>query len=153
MFVWLKGKKELVPSGLVSSLRVGRDMKVWDTECVGFWIQAMSLAWQDFMQRMVSDRWSLCILKNKTNIHTQKKKKTHTWPLTFRYHLFKDFTVNHYLVSKAHNNRASLGAAHCKNSVGQLQWPLHKQYLNKTAGALDIALNIKNNQILCGLEE
>ena len=69
--------------------------------------------------------------------------------------LYKDFQSQPPLVSKAHNNRVSLGAAHCviKNSVGQLQWPLHKQYLNKTAGILDIAVNIKNNQILCGLEE
>lgn len=56
---------------------------------------------------------------------------------------------------KAHNNRASLGASHCviKNSAWQLRWPLHKQYLNTTAGVLDIAVNIKNNRILCGLEE
>ncbi len=31
------------PSGLVNSLKVGKEMKVWDTECVGFKTQATSL--------------------------------------------------------------------------------------------------------------
>lgn len=33
-----------VPSGLVNSLKVGNEMKVWDTECVGSRTQATSLA-------------------------------------------------------------------------------------------------------------
>ena len=81
-----------LPSGLMKSLKVGKEMKVWDTECVGSRTQATSLGWQDFMQRMVSERSSLTNLQETTG-HTQptkKKKKEientkpHTWPLTFR---------------------------------------------------------------------
>ncbi len=32
-----------LPSGIVNSLKVGKEMKVWDTECVGSRTQAMSL--------------------------------------------------------------------------------------------------------------
>ena len=32
-----------LPSALVNSLKVGKEMKVWDTECVGSRTQAMSL--------------------------------------------------------------------------------------------------------------
>lgn len=32
-----------LPSGLVNSLKVGKEMKVWDTECVRFRTQATSL--------------------------------------------------------------------------------------------------------------
>lgn len=75
-----------LPSGLVNSLKVGKEMKVWDTECVGSRTQATSLGWQVFIQRKLSERWCLATLKEKTNIHTHKKEntKTHTWPLTFR---------------------------------------------------------------------
>lgn len=87
IFISLFKKIDLyVPSGFVNSLNVAKEMKVWDTECVGSRTQATSLAWQDFIQRMVSERSSLATLKERTNIHTQNKKKTqiHTWPLTFR---------------------------------------------------------------------
>lgn len=89
-------------------------MKVWDTECVGSRTQATSLGWQVFIQRMVSESWSLAILKKGTNTHTHKKKRRH-------------------MASKAHTNRASLGdmdiAVNIKNNLcdfGRIinqQWP------------------------------
>lgn len=52
-----------LPSSFRNSLNVGREMNVWDSEWVGSSTQALSLGWQDFIQRMVSESWILCGLK------------------------------------------------------------------------------------------
>ena len=68
-----------LPSGLVNSLKVGKEMKVWDTDSVGSRTQAMSLGLQDFMQRTVSERSSLAALREiiKTHASTQVKRNAH----------------------------------------------------------------------------
>ena len=46
----------------MNSLKVGREMTVWETEWTGSMTQPMSLAWQDLTQRMVSARSTLVLL-------------------------------------------------------------------------------------------
>lgn len=43
--LWITQKKMdlYLPSGIVNSLKVGKEMKVWDIECVGSRTQATSL--------------------------------------------------------------------------------------------------------------
>lgn len=71
-----------LPSGLVNSLRVGKEKKVWATETVGSKTQAISLGLQDFIQRMVSDRSSLGALQKRIN-HIFQTKITNTKGLQF----------------------------------------------------------------------
>lgn len=59
-----------LPSGLVNSLKVGREMTVWETECTGSRTQPMSLGWHDFTQRMVSERSTLALLREEKHTHT-----------------------------------------------------------------------------------
>lgn len=56
-----------IPSGLVNSLKVGREMTVCETEWTGSSTQVISLGWQDFIQRMMSERSSLGLLNRRRN--------------------------------------------------------------------------------------
>lgn len=56
-----------VPSGLLNSLKVGREMTVCETEWTGSSTQVISLGWQDLIQRMMSERSTLGLLKRKRN--------------------------------------------------------------------------------------
>lgn len=61
-----------VPSGLVNSLKVGREMTVCETEWTGSSTQVISLGWQDFIQRMMSERSTLGLLKRRRNSITKQ---------------------------------------------------------------------------------
>lgn len=49
-------RRNTISSGLLNSLKVGREMAVCEVDRMGLSTQEMSLCWQDFTQRMISAR-------------------------------------------------------------------------------------------------